>query len=208
MEEALVGPRNLDSRVKLRWFAGWAVFLLPLIFVIFLLAYVVLPDYGFTFAVHYEALLIFFTIIIVASLLLSDELRYRRYLYYLRPGELIIEKGIIEKIRYIIPYEKIQNVRVSRDLLDRMLGLCTLHIETATHAGSENLMVLPGIPESMELEKQIRTLSKSARESTPRREESEKEILQAILKELSGIRRSLEKPQEAGPMVERLRKRG
>jgi uncharacterized membrane protein YdbT with pleckstrin-like domain len=207
----LAGPRNLDSRIKLRWFAGWAVFLVPLLVAIYISAYMVLPEYGFAFAVHYETLLIFFTVVLIISLFLKDELKYRRYVYSMNSTELIIEKGIVEKIRYIIPYEKIQNVTVSRDLPDRILGLCTLHIETAAHYSGGRRMLLPGIADDIGLDKTILSLSKAAREhKVDGAEESEKSILESILRELTGIRRALEKAEEPADrkvMIERLRGR-
>jgi membrane protein YdbS with pleckstrin-like domain len=42
--------------------------------------------------------------------------------------------GVIHKMQVTIPYSKIQNVNIRRSLLDRMLGLCHVSIETAGNA--------------------------------------------------------------------------
>ena len=209
--DVLVRPLNLDSRIRIRWFFRWAIILFPLLAAIFFGVYVLLPEYGFAFATHYETLFLFFTILLIISLVLTDELNYRRYTYLLMPNELIIEKGIVEKIRYIVPYEKMQNVTVSRDIMDRILGLCTLHIDTAGHDGQGSSIIIPGISENLQLDKKIRELSKAAREHRTEGdgELSEKALLKAILQEIAEIRHALASSPETqkGVMLERLRGR-
>jgi membrane protein YdbS with pleckstrin-like domain len=62
-------------------------------------------------------------------------LSYRYYRYELSDQGLKKEHGIIFKRYVTIPYGKIQNIDIYRGLLDRMLGLSQLEIQTAGEAG-------------------------------------------------------------------------
>ena len=53
------------------------------------------------------------------------------YKYELKKQVFYIEKGIIWKKYVSIPYNRIQNVDMSRGVLERALGLSTLYIQTA-----------------------------------------------------------------------------
>ena len=59
------------------------------------------------------------------------KLSYHFYKYELGDRGLNIEKGIISKKYVTIPYSKIQNVNIYRSLLDRIMGLSSVYIETA-----------------------------------------------------------------------------
>ena len=56
---------------------------------------------------------------------------YRFYRYSVEESCLKVEKGIIWKTYKSIPYKKIQNVDISRGVLDRILGLSNLNVQTA-----------------------------------------------------------------------------
>ena len=56
---------------------------------------------------------------------------YRYWHYELTENALRIEKGIIWKKYLSIPYERIQNVDISRGVLDRILNLSDIQIQTA-----------------------------------------------------------------------------
>ena len=56
---------------------------------------------------------------------------YHFYRYSVEESCLKVEKGIIWKTYKSIPYKKIQNVDISRGVLDRFLGLSNLNVQTA-----------------------------------------------------------------------------
>lgn len=60
-----------------------------------------------------------------------EKWNYHFYRYELGEKGVNIEKGIISKKYVSIPYNKIQNVNIYRGLLDQIMGLSILHIETA-----------------------------------------------------------------------------
>ena len=59
------------------------------------------------------------------------KLTHRFYRYELREDGLRKESGVILKTYSSIPYSRIQNIDIHRDLLDRILGLSRLYIQTA-----------------------------------------------------------------------------
>src|SRR3989344_3819696 len=62
---------------------------------------------------------------------ISAKLTYHFYKYELREDGFRKEYGIIWKKYVTIPYDRIQNVDIYRGILDRMLGLSDLNIQTA-----------------------------------------------------------------------------
>jgi len=57
---------------------------------------------------------------------------YAVYFYDLTADHVIIKKGPITPHEITIPYERIQDVYVDQDLLDRFFGLYDVHISSAT----------------------------------------------------------------------------
>lgn len=56
---------------------------------------------------------------------------WRRYTYRIEAGELRIEQGVISQKRRYIPQERIQAVDLSQGLLQRLLGVVSVRVETA-----------------------------------------------------------------------------
>ncbi|MFC1649544.1 PH domain-containing protein [Patescibacteria group bacterium] len=63
---------------------------------------------------------------------------YNAWKYELSEDALKVEKGVIWKRYVSIPYERIQNVDIHRGIMDRLLGLSDLHIQTAGFSGYGN----------------------------------------------------------------------
>ena|GEM_PF-1117382 len=91
--------------------------------------------------------LFFFTLIVILVLpyLLWTELNYHNYTYQFRKKRLVIRKGVLNKERTVIPYMKIQNVNINRNLLQRSLGIATVKIETAGTNPWESEGLIDGI---------------------------------------------------------------
>jgi membrane protein YdbS with pleckstrin-like domain len=56
------------------------------------------------------------------------------YFYDLTPDFIQIKKGVITPREITIPYERLQDVYVDQDLLDRIFGLYDVHLSSATAA--------------------------------------------------------------------------
>ncbi len=63
--------------------------------------------------------------------------RYRRYGYELTSETLDIRSGVLSRREREIPYERVQNVDVAQNVLQRTLGIAAVRIETAGGSGSE-----------------------------------------------------------------------
>jgi putative membrane protein len=63
--------------------------------------------------------------------------RYRRYSYELTPDTFDIRSGIFSRREREIPYERIQNVDIAQNVLQRALSIAEVRIETAGGSGSE-----------------------------------------------------------------------
>lgn len=70
-------------------------------------------------------------------------LRYRFWQYDLRTEELYLERGILNRVRTIVPLRRIQHLDVSQDVLEREFKLGKLIVHTAGTRSSE--VILPGL---------------------------------------------------------------
>lgn len=100
-------------------------------------------------------------IVLVLLFILYSVLWVKLFRYEVAPGEFKKEYGVISKSYVSIPYQRIQNVNIRRGLLERMLGISSLKIETA---GSELARAegrIPGIDQQIAEEVREEILSKS-----------------------------------------------
>ena len=68
---------------------------------------------------------------------ISSIAAYFRFYFYIKDGELIIERGIFQHTRVNIPFEKIQTVNFRQNVFHQALGVVQLEIDTAGSAQSE-----------------------------------------------------------------------
>ncbi len=61
-----------------------------------------------------------------------EYLYFRRYFYGMGKDVLVIRKGVFTLGETTLPFERIQDVFIDRDVLDQALGLYDLHVSTAT----------------------------------------------------------------------------
>ncbi len=73
-----------------------------------------------------------FFFLIVVLIYLYQLWYYNVYFYDLTPDYVVIKKGPITPREITIPYERVQDVYVDQDLLDRILGLYDVHLSSAT----------------------------------------------------------------------------
>src|SRR3989344_317677 len=57
---------------------------------------------------------------------------FKVYFYDLTPDFIVIRKGPITPREITIPYERVQDVYVDQDILDRFFGLYDVHLSSAT----------------------------------------------------------------------------
>jgi putative membrane protein len=69
---------------------------------------------------------------VVILIYIYQQWYYAVYFYDLTEDYVIIRKGPITPREITIPYERIQDIYVDQDLLDRMFGLYDVHLSSAT----------------------------------------------------------------------------
>ncbi len=141
-------PRHLHTRVKLVWFAPSAIALL----VLWLLSS------AFLVVAHSELIpasipaifvpalaLIAIAVLLVLPIFAYLHIEYMNFTYELTDTEVVIRQGVFTRMTSVIPYTRIQNINSNRSVLERLLGLATLQIETAGTNPGASEGVLPGI---------------------------------------------------------------
>ncbi len=76
----------------------------------------------------------FFGILILAFIVsyLYERWYFAVYFYDLTPDFIQIKKGPITPSEITLPYERVQDVYVDQDILDRIFGLYDVHLSSAT----------------------------------------------------------------------------
>lgn len=80
-----------------------------------------------------------FTIVVIHTLL-----RYRIWQFEIREDELYLERGVLTRVKTVVPYVRIQHVDSRRGPLERLLGLATTVVYTAGSRGAD--VLVPGLP--------------------------------------------------------------
>lgn len=79
----------------------------------------------------------------VTYVIVQPTLRYKFWRFDLRHDELFLERGILNRVRTIVPLRRIQHIDVSQDVLEREFDLGKLIVHTAGARSSE--VELPGL---------------------------------------------------------------
>jgi putative membrane protein len=115
-----------------------------ILFIEFLLVLFVLPVLGNTGVAVFICIILFAVILVVTYLY---QIQYfKNYYYDLKDEMIVIRKGVFAPKEISLPYERIQNVYVDRDILDTIFGLYDVHLETAAF-GSGMSAHLDGVNE-------------------------------------------------------------
>ncbi len=79
---------------------------------------------------------VFFVLVVVfiIAAYLYERWYFATYFYELDADHIVIRKGPITPREITIPYERVQDVYVDQDILDRMFGLYDVHLSSATYA--------------------------------------------------------------------------
>ena len=98
---------------------------------IFLVVLVLHSFFWETFRLYLLIIDIIFILILIAEPI-YQYYYYKKYFYDVRTDFLVIRKGVIMVRETILNYDKIQDVYMDQDILDRVFGLHDVHVSTAT----------------------------------------------------------------------------
>lgn len=63
--------------------------------------------------------------------------QYRNFTFHLEGDDLVIHRGVIFKERVVIPADRIQSIKIAENILQRILGLVALKVDTAGSGQAE-----------------------------------------------------------------------
>lgn len=69
--------------------------------------------------------------------LIGSILTYFRFYYYIRDNAIVLDKGVLKKTRTNIPFERIQTINFSQNLLHRLFNVVSVEIDSAGANKSE-----------------------------------------------------------------------
>ncbi|WP_434084116.1 PH domain-containing protein [Haloglomus halophilum] len=131
----LTGPeQSLESTVRLVWFLRAALAAVVLGAVAGALS-VVLDGPAWVGAVVFTVLFLFGAT--------RAHLRYESWSYRVRTDSLFLDRGVLTRVRTVVPYVRIQHVDASRGPVERAFGLATVVVYTAGSRGAD--VSIPGL---------------------------------------------------------------
>lgn len=190
--------RHPDSKVKILWsFSAIALAIVLWIFVSFLFKLAFPDSFAGISSGMYDFAFLMLAGLVVLPYLAWVELRYQNYTYYFAETELIIRKGVIRIERIVIPFEKIQNVNISRPLMERLLGLAIIKIETAGTNPGEAEGVIPGVADYKSVVDELLGYVENARSPHPEAKPAEEAGgIAGIMSELAALKEELRRMRE------------
>ena len=93
-------------------------------------------SYGFQFSL-FGFDLVDLAIVISLIFLLVSYFQYRRFFFYVVGDKFIIEKGLFRKDKITIPFDRIQTVNITQNVIQQLLRVVALKIDTAGSAQRE-----------------------------------------------------------------------
>ncbi len=64
-------------------------------------------------------------------------LQYRRFFFYVENDHFIIEKGLFSREKITVPFDRIQTVNIRQNIIQQILGVVAINIDTAGSAAKE-----------------------------------------------------------------------
>jgi putative membrane protein len=112
----------------------------------------------------------------VVATLAWELARYRRYEYELSPDTVDIRSGVLSRREREIPYERIQNVDIAQNVVQRALGIAEVRLETAGGSDTEAQLNCVGRSEADRLQDAI-SRRKAGDAGTPTESEADRRTL-------------------------------
>lgn len=203
MERAQFRVRRLSPKIKMLWFAQYIVAGLIVWVVLSIVALNVNIPFLSSLSEWSRVLLILgMVVLLLLPVFVWIELRYKNFTFAFMDTGMLIREGVVYKKRIDIPYSAIENVAVDKPLVQRLLGIGTLVIDTA--GGDEKEGILPGVDSPDETMNELLEMIKSVKGSGEK-ERSEKSL--SLLKEIRDELRSIKELLATKPEKKRREKR-
>lgn len=109
---------------------------------------------------------------------------YQRFEYELADGTLDIASGIVSRRNREIPIGRVQNVDISRNVIQRALGIAQINLETAGGSSTEASLRYVSFEEAKRLQSEIGRLKRDDKTDGSSEVEPERELFRVTQKEL------------------------
>ncbi len=109
---------------------------------------------------------------------------YQRFEYDLADGTLDIASGVVSRRNREIPIGRVQNVDISRNVVQRALGIAQINLETAGGSSTEASLRYVSFEEAKRLQSEIGRLKRGTESGEPTEAEPERELFRVTQKEL------------------------
>lgn len=130
--------------------------------------------------------IIIISVIIVFLLLAAHTvLYYLNFYFYVEGEEFILKKGYLRKKVLSIPLDRIQSVNTKQNLLQQLLNVVSLEIDTAGTAGKELKIHALEISFAKELQNHLRSEKKKMSVSEGQEENAEEKSAEELILQLS-----------------------
>jgi len=96
------------------------------------------PHEGSIFSNFYFLLGILILVLLLVWIEVYTQMAYNRWFYEFIDNQLRVEKGVIWKRYSNIPYQRIQNVDITRGIIARICGFSSVNIQTAGYSAPAN----------------------------------------------------------------------
>lgn len=84
-------------------------------------------------------------IVVIVIFFIISVLQYRRFLFYVEDDYFVIEKGLLSRDKITVGFARIQTVNIKQNIIQQILGVVALSIDTAGSAKKElEISALPG----------------------------------------------------------------
>ncbi|MFB6300649.1 MAG: PH domain-containing protein [Halobacteriales archaeon] len=127
--------------------------------------------------------------LILIAILGYEVAYYRRFEYHLTEDTLDIYSGVFSRRERELPYQRIQNVDISRNVVQRLLGIASVGLETAGGSQTEGTINYVSAAEAKRLQRAIQRRKRDdddTEDMTPTAEADE-EVLYAITNQELGL---------------------
>lgn len=115
---------------------------------------------------------------------------YKRFEYVTTPDTFDIQSGVISRRNREIPYRRVQNVDISRNIVQRAFDIAELRIETAGGGETEAILRYVGYEEAKRLQDELRRRKRADSAAGPNETpaaEDDDELIYAITPEDLGV---------------------
>lgn len=94
---------------------------------------------------------------IIAFAVAANAVRYLRFRWRLEPGALVIEQGLVRRLRRVIPRDRIHTVDLERKMRHRVFGVVEVRVETMGGGETEGSLAALGPATAEELRRRLLT---------------------------------------------------